>query len=217
MLVVGAKGFAKEVLEVLNELNELDNLVFFDNVNADAPDLLYNKFPVLKTKEEVKHYFLEIDNRFTIGIGNPVLRKKMCDEFLLLGGEYTSTISMNSKIGNFRSQIEKGSNIMAGTIITNDVSIGKGVLINLNCTVGHDSIISSFVEISPGVQISGGCEIGKYSVIGSNATILPNINVGTNVIIAAGAVVTKNIPSNCMVAGVPAEIKKELKPLDVNL
>ena len=40
------------------------------------------------------------------------------------------------------------------------------------------------------------------------------MKVGKNVIVAAGAVVTTNVPDNCMVAGVPAQIKKELKPID---
>ncbi|MFZ2430593.1 MAG: hexapeptide transferase, partial [Lutibacter sp.] len=35
MLVIGAKGFAKEVLEVVHQLNELENLVFYDDVNKD--------------------------------------------------------------------------------------------------------------------------------------------------------------------------------------
>ena len=48
MLIVGAKGFAKEVLEVLHQLNETEDVVFYDDVNKDAPDFLYGKFPILK-------------------------------------------------------------------------------------------------------------------------------------------------------------------------
>ena len=51
MLIVGAKGFAKEVLEVLHQLNETEDVVFYDDVNKDAPDFLYGKFPILKNKE----------------------------------------------------------------------------------------------------------------------------------------------------------------------
>jgi acetyltransferase-like isoleucine patch superfamily enzyme len=99
---------------------------------------------------------------------------------------------------------------MTGTILTNDIIVQKGTLINLNCTIGHDCHIGEFSEISPGVNISGNCKIGAYSNIGTNATILPKITIGKNVVIAAGAVVTKDLPDNCMAAGVPAVIKKEL-------
>ena len=46
--------------------------------------------------------------------------------------------------------------------------------------------------------------IGDDVWIGGNVTILPGVNIGNNVIIAAGAVVTKDIPDNCVVGGVPA-------------
>ncbi len=213
MLIIGAKGFAKEVLEVLHQNNSLKDVAFFDDVNEDIVGKLYDTFPILKSIEEVQNYFNFVSKNFTIGIGNPSLRKKLYDKFTSLGGEFTSTISPKATIGNFANHINDGCNIMTGTVITNDVFIDKGTLINLNCTIGHDCKIGAFVELSPGVHISGNCTIGSYTTIGTNATILPKLIIGTNVIVAAGAVVTKNVPDNCMVAGIPAIVKKELQPL----
>ena len=124
-------------------------------------------------------------------------------------------ISQKSTIGNFGNSISQGCNIMTGTVITSDIHIERGVIVNLNTTIGHDSVIGEFVELSPGVSISGNCSIGSYTTIGTNATILPKITIGSNVIVAAGAVVTKDVPNNCMVAGIPAIIKKELPPLNL--
>ena len=214
MLIIGAKGFAKEVLEILFQNNNIQNIAFFDDVNNDVFGKLYNQFPILKSIEEVENYFNTISKDFTLGIGNPILRKKLSDKFIALGGNFTSTISPKSTIGNFGNIIEEGCNIMTGTVITNDVHIEKGVLINLNCSIGHDSKISKFVELSPGVYVSGNCDVGSYTNIGTNATILPKITIGSNVIVAAGAVVTKDVPNNCMVAGIPAIIKKHLPPLN---
>ncbi|MFV5703589.1 acetyltransferase [Flavobacterium sp. XS2P12] len=214
MLIVGAKGFAKEVLEVLYQLNDLENLVFYDDVNTDIPEKLFGQFPVLITLEQAANYFKTLDNRFTIGIGNPVLRKELFNKFESIGGVFTSTLSPLARIGNFGNIIEEGCNIMTGTVITSDIVVRKGVLINLNCTIGHDSVIGNFVEMSPGVHISGNCKIGDYSVLGTNATVLPRVTIGKNVIVGAGSVVTKNIPDNSLVVGVPAIIKKELIPLE---
>ena len=80
--------------------------------------------------------------------------------------------------------------------------------LNLKVTVSHDCVIGDFVEVSPGVNIAGNCNIGNGVNIGTNATVIPKITIGVNSIIAAGAVVTKNVPPNVMVAGVPAVIKK---------
>jgi sugar O-acyltransferase (sialic acid O-acetyltransferase NeuD family) len=215
MLIVGAKGFAKEVLEVLRQCNQFENIVFFDDVNNDIPDTLYNQFKVLKSNKEAQNFIRNTDDKFTIGIGNPTLRKQLYDKFIELGGVFTSVISPFAQIGHFGNTIEEGCNIMTGTVITNDIAIKRGTLINLNCTIGHDSIIGNFVELSPGVHVSGNCIIGDYSVLGTNATVLPNITIGKNVIVGAGAVVNKNIPDNCLAVGIPAKIIKSLKPLEI--
>lgn len=52
-------------------------------------------------------------------------------------------------------------------------------------------------------------KIGKRCWIGANAIILPGITIGDNCVIAAGSVVTKDVPSNCTVAGIPARIIKK--------
>ena len=213
MLIVGAKGFAKEVLEVLDQLDQLDNLVFYDDVNADAADLLFSKFAVLKNIEQAKAFFRDTDARFTIGVGNPVLRKKLYDKFTALGGVFTGTISPFARIGKYGNTIGEGCNIMTGTVITNDIMVGEGVLVNLNCTIGHDSKIGKFVEMSPNVNISGNCTIGDYSVLGTNAIVLPKISIGKNVIVGAGSLVTKDLPDNCLAIGIPAKVIKQLEPL----
>lgn len=214
MLIIGAKGFAKEVLEVVHQLKQLEHLAFYDDVNDDVPEKLFNKFSVLRTIQEASVYLKTIDNQFTIGIGNPVLRKKLYDKFNALGGEFTSVISPLAIIGHYGNRIEKGCDIMTGTVITTNIIIKKGTLINLNCTIGHDSVIGEFVELSPGVHISGNCAVGDYSVFGTNASVLPKIVIGKNVIIGAGSVVTKDLPDNCMAVGIPAKIIKELNPLE---
>lgn len=212
MLIIGAKGFAKEVLEIAHQLNELENLAFYDDVNDNINEPLFNRFPVLKTIEDTSNYFKTIDNRFTIGIGNPVLRKKLYEKFAALGGIFTSTIS-KSYIGSYDVIIGEGTNLLSGVTISNSVKIGIGAILYYNSIITHDCIIGDFVEISPGVTILGRCKIGNYCQIGANTTILPDINIGSNVIVGAGTVITRDVPDNCLIVGSPGRIKKELEPL----
>ncbi len=213
MIIVGAKGFAKEVLEIVHQFQHIDNLMFYDDVNADVSGTLFNKFPIIKTIEDASNYFKNIDNKFTIGIGSPTLRKKLYDKFTAIGGVYTSTISHSSSIGSYDVNIGLGSNVLSGVTISNNVTIGIGAILYYNSIVTHDCTIGDFVEISPGATILGRCKIGNYCQIGANSTILPDVHIGENVVIGAGAVVTKNIPNNSLVVGIPARIIKELKPL----
>jgi sugar O-acyltransferase (sialic acid O-acetyltransferase NeuD family) len=208
MVVIGAKGFAKEVLEIIYQNGNLENLVFYDDVNSDIGTHLYNIFPILKSKEDAKYYFENVDRSFTIGIGNPKLREKLYNDFKAIGGKYVSTISKNAVIGSYSTKIGIGSNIMQNVVITNDVSIGIGVVINQISSIGHDVTIDDFCEICPNVSISGNCKLGKSVFIGTGAIILPKIIIGNNVIIGAGAVVNKNLPDNCIAVGIPAKILK---------
>jgi len=57
------------------------------------------------------------------------------------------------------------------------------------------------------------CTIGNNVYIGAGAVIMNPVNIGDNVIIGAGSVVTKDVPSNCIVAGNPAKIIRTLTPL----
>ena len=216
MLIVGAKGFAKEVLEVLHQCNKIDQIAFYDDINKDIPDTLYDEFPVIKSSEDARLFFELKNDRFTIGIGNPVLRKNMYEKFVRLGGKFTSVISPFANIGKYGNNIGIGCNIMTGVVITNDITIHRGALINLNCTIGHDVNLGEFIELSPGVHISGNCSVGDYCSIGTNASLLPKVEIGSNVIIGAGAVVTQNIPDNSLAVGVPAKVIKSLNPLNFN-
>lgn len=214
MLVIGAKGFAKEVLEVVHQLNQLENLAFYDDVNNEVPEKLFGQFPILNSIQEAANYFKTIDSRFTIGIGNPVLRKRIYDKFIAIGGEFTSVISPFAIIGSYDVQIGIGSNVLSGAVFSNSSTIGKGCIIYYNAIITHDCEIGDFVEISPATTLLGRCKISCYSQIGANTTILPDITIGKNVIIGAGSVVTKDIPDNCLALGIPAKIIKELIPLE---
>lgn len=208
MIIVGAKGFAKEVLEILQKNQSFDNLAFYDDMSLEMPDLLYDKFPVLKTESEVVEYFKLEGPEFSLGLGKPILRQKMYDKFRILGGKLTSTISDKADIGSFDIKIGQGTNVLPYAVIANGSNIGKGCIVYYNTLITHDCIVGDFVELSPGVTLLGSCKIGSHSQIGANATILPGITVGQNAIIGAGAVVTKDVQDNCTVVGIPAQVIK---------
>ncbi|MDF1549682.1 MAG: acetyltransferase [Bacteroidales bacterium] len=213
MIIAGAKGFAKEVLEIFNQLNTIDNIYFYDDINKFNNLCLYNKFKIVNNIEDAANIFNNIDKNFVLGIGNPLLRYKLTKKFEDIGGSISSIISPYARIGSFGNLIDGGANIMTGTVITNDITLEKGVLINLNCTIGHDSFIGRFSELCPGVHISGNCKIGEFSFIGTGSVILPGVSVGKNVIVGAGAVVTKDIGDNSMVIGAPAKKIKDLESI----
>lgn len=209
MVIIGAKGFAKQILQVLHHNGKTTNVAFFDNVNEDTPAFLYSVFPVLRSFDELKQYFFSNASDFILGIGGSKTRAALYEVVSLLGGEVQTLISKYSFVGPYGVFIGEGSCIMTSSIIECDVTVGKGSLINNGAILSHDSTIGSFCEISPGAKILGRARINDFTEVGTNAVILPDRIVGKNCKIGAGAVVTKNVPDNSTIVGIPA---RPIKP-----
>lgn len=110
-----------------------------------------------------------------------------------------------------------------------NISVGKNVFINSGCrfqdqggiTIGDGALIGHNVvlvtinhEINPNNRSTmhpAPIVIGKNVWIGANATVVPGVTIGDGSIIAAGAVVTKNVPENVIVGGIPAKIIKKIE------
>ena len=105
-----------------------------------------------------------------------------------------------------------------------NITVGKNVFINSGCRfqdqggitigdgtlIGHNVVLATLNHgISPDERhdlFPAPIHIGKNVWIGANATVLPGVTIGDNAVIAAGAVVTKDVPANVVVAGVPAKV-----------
>jgi len=204
MIVIGAKGHAKEVLTILQENGLIQDLVFFDNVTKPKEEMLYNQFRILHTFDGVSEELLR-SPIFISAIGNPTAREKIVSRFIQLGGEYTSVIAQNASIGDFDVRIEDGCNIMQNACISNSTCIGKGSIINQRASIHHDSRIGDFCDIGPNASVLGRVHIGNFVSLGAGVIVLPDIKIGNHVVIGAGAVVTKDVNDNVTVVGNPAK------------
>ncbi len=166
-----------------------------------------NGLPVIGTDEEVNATQEPLSLVF--GIGSPLLKEKIRAKYTNPLIKFPSIIHPNVIIGD-RDYIKIGEGciICAGTIITSNIEIGNNVTINLSCTIGHDTVIGDNCSFMPNVNISGEVYCSKNVYVGTGAKVINQINIGENTIVGAGAVVTKNLPSNCTAVGVPAKVIK---------
>ena len=110
--------------------------------------------------------------------------------------------------------IHVGDNFFANynvTILDNrEVRIGDNVMIGPNTLIATVSHPLSPAKRRAHCAVAKPIRIGSDVWIGGNATILPGIAIGNNVVIAAGAVVTKDVPDNSLVGGIPAKFIREI-------
>lgn len=130
---------------------------------------------------------------------------------------------INSRIepGAFiRDQVEIGNNciIMMGAIINIGAAIGDGTMIDMGAVLGGRATVGKNCHIGAGTVLAGVIEppsatpviVEDDVLIGANAVVLEGVRVGKGAVVAAGAIVTKDVPPNTVVAGTPARVIKEI-------
>lgn len=189
----------------LNDIND-KNIEWYGSNNFY---ILFGEFEyisnfIINNKEVIKYYRLESD------------RKNSAIPLL-------DIIPVNARIepgAIIRAGVKIGENsiIMMGAIINIGAEIGNYSMIDMNAVIGARGKIGKRVHVGAGAIIAGvleppsqePCIIEDDVLIGANAVILEGVKVGQGSVVAAGSVVTKDIPSGVVVAGVPAKIIKNV-------
>jgi acetyltransferase-like isoleucine patch superfamily enzyme len=133
---------------------------------------------------------------------------------------YGCTIGDNSRIGTF-VEVQKGATIGRNTKVSSHTFICEGVTIEDDVFIGHNvSFINDkyprSTNESGGLQTEADWQVVTTRVkrgasIGTSSTILCGVTIGENAIVGAGSVVTRDVPANAVVAGVPARIMRKVK------
>ena len=207
--IFGAGGFGREVqmlIEDINKKKRIWNIIgFFDDGYKKGE--IINNLPILGGIGELNAW----DNKLSlaIAIGNPETKQKIIQNINNVMIDYPTLIHPSVILGNEEYvKIGKGCIICAGCIITTNIEIKDFVILNLACTVGHDTMIGNYASFMPTCNISGEVNIGDCVYCGTGAKIINQINVGSHSVIGAGAVVIKEVTDNVVIAGVPAIVKK---------
>lgn len=209
VVVIGASGFGRESLDVLNAMIEKESPIEILGVADDFPSpinldrLTARGISYLGTIDDM---IVSSDSEvsFILGIGAPAVRKKLVEKLESAGLKPFTAIHPSAVIGT-EATIGEGSVICAGAVISTNVQFGQHVHINPNVTIGHDSILEDFVSINPGAVISGEVLVKTLTLVGASATVLQGLEVGRKTIVGACACVTKDVGNDVVVKGIPAK------------
>ena len=133
---------------------------------------------------------------------------------------YGCSVGDGSRIGSF-VEIQKGAVVGARCKISSHSFICEGVTIEDEVFIGHGVMFTN--DTFPRATNADGSAqsevdwkveptlVKRRASIGSNATILPNVTIGEGALIAAGAVVTRDVPPFAIAAGVPAKVVGDVR------
>lgn len=188
-VLIGAGGFAREIVAEVFLQTKMQLKCFVDD--EYWADGLY----------KISEFNPESQSAL-IAVGNPADKIKLLGK-LPENTKFWNYISPNAYVNNLTLGV--GNFICAGVIITTNVKIGNHVHLNLQTTVGHDSVLGDFVTTAPSVNISGNVTVGKGVYLGTKSCIREKISICDNVVLGMNAGVVSDIQESGVYVGTPAK------------
>lgn len=208
--MIGASGFASELTQYIEDNNEYKIMGYFD-INKDEYEKYNFKAPYLGN--ETNYVFTKNEN-IIIAISDTKLRDTIYIKLKEQGLNFPNFVHKNTFVSK-NSEIDESAILCPFVTLTSNIKIGKNFQANIYSYIAHDCIIGDNVTFAPSVKCNGNVIIEDDVYIGTGVIIhqgKPNrpLKIGKGAVVAAGSVVTKNVPSDMTVFGNPAiEFTKE--------
>lgn len=199
VVICGAGGFGREVLDAVRLHPSFSCAGFFDN--WFSPGEIINGSPVLGNFEDL---VTEPGQKSVlIALGDSVARASLFSmlksvHLLPVFANHTAFISPYARIGD-------GAIIQGNCIVAANAEIGVGFVMNANSGVGHDATVGDFCSVMSFCDVAGGATLGDNCFMGSGAKVSPKIVVGSNSFICAGSILVRDFSQNSKIMGNPAK------------
>jgi sugar O-acyltransferase (sialic acid O-acetyltransferase NeuD family) len=209
LVVVGAGGFGREVLDVVDAVNAVAVEPVWKVVGVvdDAPS---EKNRERLTRRGVEYLggvedYLATSKPggYVVGVGSPRARRQLAERFDAAGHAAVTLVHPSASRG-FDVEIGAGSVVCAGVRLTTNIRLGRHVHLNLNATVGHDAVLGDYVSANPFASISGDVTVDDEVLIGVSGVILNGLHVGRGSTVGGSACVVRDVPAGVVVKGIPA-------------
>jgi sugar O-acyltransferase (sialic acid O-acetyltransferase NeuD family) len=204
VLVIGAGGQGRIVADILlagRGRSHLEAVGFADD-RRELTGSVVSGLPVLGTLEQVAAL---PHDAVVVAIGDNAAREQVTRQ-LEAAGERLVTARHHFSSVAADVEIDDGCMISAGVVITPGAHLGRGVLVNTNASIDHDTAIGDFAHVAPGAVVGATVQIGARALIGTGATVMTGCAVGDDAVVGAGALVNRDVAAGVVVVGVPARV-----------
>ncbi len=214
LVLIGSGGFARETAQAVHALNrsgaEWRLLGYLDD-DPSRHGLVIDGTVVLGGRDRIEHL---PNASFVVCTGRPgnyVSRLQIVGDIGLPPERYATIVHPSAAVSP-SSSVGHGSVLLAHITLTAAVTVGAHVAIMPHVTLTHDDVVDDFATIASGVCLGGGVRVHKAAYLGAGALVGENRTVGAFSLVGMGAVVTHDVPTREVWAGVPA---RRLRAADV--
>lgn len=204
LLILGTTEYALVFADAFSDLPQFQVTGFVENLDRERCGQKHGDRPV--------HWVDDIaplcDTHAVICCLSTTHRDRYVQQVRQLGFSFATLVHPTATVSK-KSTLAEGTSLNIGCIVAGFTRIGHYVQINRGVTIGHHTTIEDYVTIQPGVNLAGNCHVGRQTYVGIGATVVDGIKIGAHSVIGAGSVVTRDVPDNVLVVGVPARVVKE--------
>lgn len=200
--VFGGGGHAKSVIDAARSTGSWDVVgVLDDQALPKGQDVSGVPIRGNITRESVT--VNDIENA-VIAIGDNATRLEIAHR--VAGAVQWATIIHSASYVAPDVELGEGTVVLAGAVIQPACKVGRHVIANTSCSIGHDCVVEDFVHVAPGTNLAGGARIRCGAFLGIGSRVIPLREVGAWSTIGAGGVVVHDIPEKVTAVGVPASV-----------
>lgn len=203
LLIVGAGSVGKFIAYNIHQFTQTFEIIGFLDDNISKHNTVIADFPVLGSVEKLQE-FSGKGIAIVWGIAFPSIKKKLYDKYQNLSFVFPNFIAKDAWVSQ-GVIFGNGCIVYPGTAVNYETRIDDFVVINMNCSLGHNCSIQSFSSLAPGVNLGGNTSVGCCVEMGIGSSTIQSTVIGDNATIGGQAMVVSNVSESDVVVGIPAK------------